>query len=129
MDDRKEPSEFHKTGLMKDVEKFKEEQEKKKAAEKIEEDPDVYDQPDIDNKDNVNDAINLKKKIDKDSKEPVYKIKYSDTFELNTFFYNPDGYEAPPQQKYKKMVIEINTPLMPGVGDAQLENISKKTQH
>ena len=126
MDDRKEPSEFHKTGLMKDVEKFKEEQEKKKAAEKIEEDPDVYDQPDIDNKDNVNDAINLKKKIDKDSKEPVYKIKYSDTFELNTFFYNPDGYEAPPQQKYKKMVIEINTPLMPGVGDAQLEIDTKK---
>ena len=126
MDDRKEPSEFHKTEVMKEVEKIKKEEDKKKAAEKIEDDPDVYDQPDIDNKDNVNDAINIQKKIDKDSKEPVYKIKYSDNFELNNFFYSPDGFGEPPKQAYKKMIIEINTPLMPGVRDAQLEIDTKK---
>ena len=127
MDDRKEPSEFHKTEVMKEVEKLKAENEKKKEEEKKgEEDVDVYDQPDIDNKDNVNDVIKTKKMIDKDSKEPVYKIKYSDNFELNNFFYNPQGYEEAPKQKYKKIIIEINTPLMSGAADAQLEIDIKK---
>ena len=127
MDDRKEPSEFHKTEVMKEVEKLKEENEKKKEEEKKEEeDVEVYDQPDIDDKDNVNDVIKTKKRIDKDSKEPVYKIKYSDTFELNNFFYNPQGYEETPKHDYKKIIIEINTPLMPGVADAELEVDVKK---
>ena len=78
MDERKEPSEFHKTEIMKEVEKIKEENKKKEEEKKGEEGVDVYDQPDIDNKDNVNDVIKTKKIIDKDSKEPVYKIKYSD---------------------------------------------------
>jgi hypothetical protein len=127
MDDRKEPSEFHKTEIMKEVEKIKAENEKKKEEEKKgEEDVDVYDQPDIDNKDNVNDVIKTKKMIDKDSKEPIYKIKYSDNFELNNFFYNPQGYEEAPKKDYKKLIIEINTPLMAGVADAELEVDVKK---
>ena len=87
---------------------------------------DVYDQPDVDNKDNVNDVIKTKKMIDKDSKEPVYKIKYSDNFELNNFFYNPQGYEEAPKKDYKKLIIEINTPLMAGVAEAELEVDAKK---
>ena len=127
MDERKEPSEFHKTEIMKEVEKIKEENEKKKEEEKKgEEEVEVYDQPDIDNKDNVNDVIKTKKIIDKDSKEPVYKIKYSDNFEINNFFYNPQGYEEVPKHDYKKIIIEINTPLMIGVSEAELEIDTKK---
>ena len=122
MDDRKEPSEYHKTEMMKEVEKIKKENEQKKG----EEDVDVYDQPDVDNKDNVNDVIKTKKMIDKDSKEPVYKIKYSDNFEINNFFYNPQGYEEAPKQDYKKIIIEINTPLMNGAAEAELEIDVKK---
>ena len=94
---------------------------KKEEEKKAEEDVDVYDQPDIDNKDNVNDVIKTKKMIDKDSKEPIYKIKYSDKFEINNFFYNPQGFEEDPKHEYNKIIIEINTPLMPGVADAELE--------
>ena len=126
MDDRKEPSEFHKTEVMKEVEKLKAENKQKKEEEKTEEEIDVYDQPDIDNKDKVNDVIKTKKIIDKDSKEPVYKIKYSDNFELNNFFYNPQGYEEVPKHDYKKIIIEIMTPLMEGATDAQLEIDVKK---
>ena len=126
MDDRKEPSEFHKTEIMKEVEKIKEENKKKEEEKKGEEEVDVYDQPDIDNKDNVNDVIKTKKIIDKDSKEPVYKIKYSDNFEINNFFYNPQGYEEAPKHDYKKIIIEINTPLMMGASEAELEIDTKK---
>ena len=126
MDDRKEPSEFHKTQVMKEVEKIKAEQDKKKEEEKKDGDIEVYDQPDIDSKDNVNDVIKTKKQIDKDSKEPVYKIKYSNNFELNNFFYNPQGFEETPKIDYKKIIIEINTPLMEGISDAELEIDTKK---
>ena len=126
MDDRKEPSEFHKTQVMKEVEKLKAENEKKKEEEKKEGDIEVYDEPDIDSKENVNDVIKAKKIIDKNSKEPIYQIKYSNTFELNNFFYNPQGYEEKPKPDYKKIIIEINTPLMEGISDAELEIDSKK---
>ena len=126
MDDRKEPSEFHKTQVMKEVEKLKAENEKKKEEEKKEGDIEVYDEPDIDSKENVNDVIKTKKIIDKNSKEPIYQIKYSNTFELNNFFYNPQGYEEKPKPDYKKIIIEINTPLMEGISDAELEIDSKK---
>ena len=53
----------------------------------------MYDEPDIDTKENVNDVIKTKKQIDKDSKEPVYQIKYSNNFELNNFFYNPQNWK------------------------------------
>ena len=126
MDDRKEPSEFHKTQVMKEVEKMKEEMEKKKEEEKKNGDIEVYDEPDVDSKDNVNDVIKTKKQIDKDSKEPVYKIKYSDNFELNNYFYNPQGFEEAPKNDYKNIIIEINTPLMEGIQDAELEIDTKK---
>ena len=126
MDDRKEPSEFHKTQVMKEVEKLKAENEKKKEEEKKEGDIEVYDEPDVDSKENVNDVIKAKKIIDKNSKEPIYQIKYSNTFELNNFFYNPQGYEEKPKPDYKKIIIEINTPLMEGISDAELEIDSKK---
>ena len=126
MDDRKEPSEFHKTQVMKEVEKMKAEQEKKKEEEKKEGDIEVYDEPDVDSKENVNDVIKAKKQIDKDSKEPVYQIKYSNKFELNNFFYNPQGYEEKPKPDYKTIIIEINTPLMEGIADAELEIDTKK---
>ena len=126
MDDRKEPSEFHKTQVMKEVEKLKAENEKKKEEEKKEGDIEVYDEPDTDSKENVNDVIKAKKIIDKNSKEPIYQIKYSNTFELNNFFYNPQGYEEKPKPDYKKIIIEINTPLMEGISDAELEIDSKK---
>ena len=126
MDDRKEPSEFHKTQVMKEVEKMKEEMEKKKEEEKKDGDIEVYDEPDVDSKDNVNDVIKAKKQIDKDSKEPVYQIKYSNNFELNNYFYNPQGYEEAPKNDYKNIIIEINTPLMEGIQDAELEIDTKK---
>ena len=127
MDDRKEPNEFHKTQVMKEVEKLKEEQEKKKKEEeKKEGDIEVYDEPDVDSKENVNDVIKTKKQIDKDSKEPVYKIKYSNKFEINNFFYNPQGYEETPKPDYKNIIIEINTPLMEGISNAELEIDTKK---
>ena len=126
MDDRKEPSEFHKTQVMKEVEKLKAEQDKKKEEEKKDGDIEVYDEPDVDSKENVNDVIKTKKQIDKDSKEPIYQIKYSNNFELNKFFYNPQGYEETPKIDYKKIIIEINTPLMEGISDAELEIDTKK---
>ncbi len=126
MDDRKEPSEFHKTQVMKEVEKMKEEMEKKKEEEKKNGDIEVYDEPDVDSKDNVNDVIKAKKQIDKDSKEPVYQIKYSNNFELNNYFYNPQGFEEAPKNDYKNIIIEINTPLMEGIQDAELEIDTKK---
>ena len=126
MDDRKEPSEFHKTQVMKEVEKLKAEQDKKKEKEKKDGDIEVYDEPDVDSKENVNDVIKTKKQIDKDSKEPIYQIKYSNNFELNKFFYNPQGFEETPKIDYKKIIIEINTPLMEGISDAELEIDTKK---
>jgi dynein assembly factor 2 len=126
MDDRKEPSEYHKTQVMKEVEKLKAEHDKNKEEEKKEEEIDVYDQPDVDSKDNVNDVIKTKKQIDKDSKEPVYQIKYSDNFELNNFFYNPQGYEETPKHDYKNFIIEIKTPLMQSAAEAELEIDTKK---
>ena len=126
MDDRKEPSEFHKTQVMKEVEKLKAEQDKKKEEEKKDGDIEVYDEPDVDSKENVNDVIKTKKQIDKDSKEPIYQIKYSNNFELNKFFYNPQGFEETPKIDYKKIIIEINTPSMEGISDAELEIDTKK---
>ena len=126
MDDRKEPSEFHKTQVMKEVEKLKAEQDKKKEEEKKDGDIEVYDEPDVDSKENVNDVIKTKKQIDKDIKEPIYQIKYSNNFELNKFFYNPQGFEETPKIDYKKIIIEINTPLMEGISDAELEIDTKK---
>ena len=126
MDDRKEPSEFHKTQVMKEVEKLKAEQDKKKEEEKKDGDIEVYDEPDVDSKENVNDVIKTKKQIDKDSKEPIYQIKYSNNFELNKFFYNPQGFEETPKIDYKKIIIEINTPLMEGISEAELEIDTKK---
>ena len=126
MDDRKEPSEFHKTQVMKEVEKLKAEQDKKKEEEKKDGDIEVYDEPDVDSKENVNDVIKTKKQIDKDSKEPIYQIKYSNNFELNKFFYNPQGFEETSKIDYKKIIIEINTPLMEGISDAELEIDTKK---
>ena len=126
MDDRKEPSEFHKTQVMKEVEKLKAEQDKKKEEEKKDGDIEVYDEPDVDSKENVNDVIKTKKQIDKDSKEPIYQIKYSNNFELNKFFYNPQGFEETPKIDYKKIIIEINTPLMEGISNAELEIDTKK---
>ena len=105
MDYRKEPSEFHKTQVMKEVEKLKAEQDKKKEEEKKDGDIEVYDEPDVDSKENVNDVIKTKKQIDKDSKEPIYKIKYSNNFELNKFFYNPQGFEETPKIDYNKIII------------------------
>ena len=64
MDDRKEPSEFHKTQVMKEVEKLKAEQDKKKEEEKKDGDIEVYDEPDVDSKENVNDVIKTKKQIE-----------------------------------------------------------------
>ena len=117
MDDRKEPSEFHKTELMKEVEKLK--QEKKEEEKKN----DLYDQPDIEsNIDKINENVNIQKQIDKNNKEPVYKIKYSDNFELKNYFYNPEGMDDESLSiKYKNMVISINTPLMNTINDAELE--------
>ena len=126
MDDRKEPSEYHKTQVMKEVEKLKAEHDKNKEEEKKEEEIDVYDQPDVDSKDNVNDVIKTKKQIDKDSKEPVYQIKYSDNFELTNFFYIPQGYEETPKHDYKNFIIEIKTPLMQSAAEAELEIDTKK---
>ena len=126
MDDRKEPSEFHKTQVMKEVEKLKAEQDKKKEEEKKDGDIEVYDEPDVDSKENVNDVIKTKKQIDKDSKEPIYQIKYSNNFELNKFFYNPQGFEETSKIDYKKIIIEINAPLMEGISDAELEIDTKK---
>ena len=117
MDDRKEPSEFHKTELMKEVEKLK--QEKKEEEKKN----DLYDQPDIENNlDKINENVNIQKQIDKNNKEPVYKIKYSDNFELKNYFYNPEGMDDDSLNiKYKNMIISINTPLMNTINDAELE--------
>ena len=126
MDDRKEPSEFHKTQVMKEVEKIKAENDKKVEEEKKDGDIEVYDEPDVDSKENVNDVIKAKKQIDKDSKEPVYQIKYSNNFELNNYFYNPQGFEEKPKHDYQKIIIEINTPLMEGISDAELEIDTKK---
>ena len=117
MDDRKEPSEFHKTELMKEVEKLK--QEKKEEEKKN----DLYDQPDIEsNIDKINENVNIQKQIDINNKEPVYKIKYSDNFELKNYFYNPEGMDDESLSiKYKNMIISINTPLMNTINDAELE--------
>ena len=122
MDDRKEPSEFHKTELMKEVEKLK--QEKKEEEKKN----DLYDQPDIEsNIDKINENVNIQKQIDINNKEPVYKIKYSDNFELKNYFYNPEGMDDESLSiKYKNMIISINTPLMNTINDAELEIDVKK---
>ncbi len=120
MDDRKEPTEYHKTQIQKEVEKMKKENEEKKNNNNDNDDIDVYNQPDIDDTDKVNDVIKQQKLIDKDSKIPIYKIKYSDNFELKNYFYQPDGINDN-KPEYTKIIISINTPLMNSVGDANLE--------
>ena len=122
MDDRKEPTEYHKTQIQKEVEKMKKdnEEKEKKKNNKDDDQIDVYDQPDIDTTDKVNDVIKQQKIIDKDSKIPIYKIKYSDNFELKNYFYQPDGINEN-KPEYTKIIISINTPLMNSVADANLE--------
>ena len=58
MDDRKEPNEFHKTEIMKEVEKIKNENKEKEKND--EEEDKVYDQPDVG--DQINEDIKLQKK-------------------------------------------------------------------
>ena len=118
MDDRKEPNEFHKTEIMKEVEKIK--NESKKEDKKEEEDDDeekVYDQPDVGE---INKDIKIQKEIDINNKVPIYKIKYSNTFDINNFFYQPEGVNEV-QENYKRMIIDIETPRMNSAGDAELE--------
>ena len=72
--------------------------------------------------DKINENVNIQKQIDKNNKEPVYKIKYSDNFELKNYFYNPEGMDDDSLNiKYKNMIISINTPLMNTINDAELE--------
>lgn len=118
MDDRKEPNEFHKTEIMKEVEKIK--NESKKEDKKEEEDDDeekVYDQPDVGE---INKDIKIQKEIDINNKVPIYTIKYSNTFDINNFFYQPEGVNEV-QENYKRMIIDIETPRMNSAGDAELE--------
>lgn len=118
MDDRKEPNEFHKTEIMKEVEKIK--NESKKEDKKEEEDDDeekVYDQPDVGE---INKDIKIQKEIDINNKVPIYKIKYSNTFDIDNFFYQPEGVNEV-QENYKRMIIDIETPRMNSAGDAELE--------
>lgn len=118
MDDRKEPSEYHKTEAMREVERIQEENKKKMGLDKEE---DIYDQVDVDDKDHVNETLKVQKEMDKDSKTPLYKIKYSDTFEIKNFFYEPSALADDVKYTYKNMIVEINTPLMGGAADANLE--------
>ena len=121
MDDRKEPIEYYKTQIQKEVEKMKKDNEdmEKENNNKDDDEIDVYDQPDFDSTDKVNDIIKQQKIIDKDSKIPIYKIKYSDNFELKNF-YQPDRINEN-KSEYTKIIININTPLMNSDGDANLD--------
>ncbi|WP_292606486.1 hypothetical protein, partial [Methanobrevibacter sp. UBA188] len=128
---KKREEEKQKELLMKEKRKEEEQRQIEEELKKVEEekkdgDIEVYDEPDVDSKENVNDVIKAKKQIDKDSKEPVYQIKYSNNFELNNYFYNPQGFEEKPKHDYQKIIIEINTPLMEGISDAELEIDTKK---
>lgn len=118
MDDRKEPNEFHKTEIMKEVEKIKNESKKdEKKEDDDEEEEKVYDQPDVGE---INKDIKIQKEIDINNKVPIYKIKYSNTFDINNFFYQPEGVNEV-QDNYKRMIIDIETPRMNSAGDAELE--------
>ena len=115
-DDRKEPSAFHKTEIMKEVERIKGENQKKEEHE--EEADKVYDLPDISG--NINKDIKEQKEADANEKTPIYKVKYSDQFDINNFFYRPEDVdEVTPQ--YKVIIVEIETPQMASVADADLE--------
>ena len=115
-DDRKEPSAFHKTEIMKEVERIKGENQKKEEPE--EESDKVYDLPDISG--NINKDIKEQKEADANDKTPIYKVKYSDQFDINNYFYRPEDVdEVTPQ--YKVIIIEIETPQMASVADADLE--------
>ena len=79
-DDRQELSEFYETDLIKEMENIKLEKKEKKNKN------DLYHQPDIEsNIDKINENDNIQKQIDINNKEPVYKIKYSDFFEIMNF--------------------------------------------
>ena len=117
MDDRKEPNEFHKTEIMKEVEKIKNESKKEEKKEEDDDEEKVYDQPDVGE---INKDIKIQKEIDINNKVPIYKIKYSNTFDINNFFYQPEGVNEV-QENYKRMIIDIETPRMNSAGDAELE--------
>ena len=117
MDDRKEPNEFHKTEIMKEVEKIKNESKKEEKKEEDDDEEKVYDQPDVGE---INKDIKMQKEIDINNKVPIYKIKYSNTFDINNFFYQPEGVNEV-QDNYKRMIIDIETPRMSSAGDAELE--------
>ena len=117
MDDRKEPNEFHKTEIMKEVEKIKNESKKEEKKEEDDDEEKVYDQPDVGE---INKDIKIQKEIDINNKVPIYKIKYSNTFDINNFFYQPEGVNEV-QDNYKRMIIDIETPRMSSAGDAELE--------
>ena len=118
-DDRKEPTEFHKTEIMKEVERIKSESQAKEENKEEEEGEKIYDQPDVEDKDHINKDIEIQREMDIENKRPIYKIKYSDNFDINNFFYQPEGVNEV-QQRYKRMIIDIETPRMNGAGDAEL---------
>ena len=113
LDSRKEPNENFKTSMQKEIDEIK---EKKDNNDNDDEDR-VFDKPDM--------------TIDQSHMElaqeypitPKYKIKYSDEFELHKFFYNPSADVAP---QYKKLIIEIEVPLLDNLNQAELQLENKK---
>jgi hypothetical protein len=109
LDSRMEPSDEHKTSIQKEIDSMKEKKDDEDEEEKI------FNKPDLE--------------IDESHKEinypisPKYKIKYSDQFEMHKFFYDPS---VTGEAQYKRLVIDIEVPLIENLGNAELHLDSKK---
>jgi dynein assembly factor 2, axonemal len=109
LDSRMEPSDEHKTSIQKEIDSMKEKKDDEDEEEKN------FNKPDLE--------------IDESHKEinypiaPKYKIKYSDQFEMHKFFYDPS---VTGEAQYKRLVIDIEVPLIENLGNAELHLDSKK---
>lgn len=110
LDSRMEPSDEHKTSIQKEIDNMKD----KKDGEE-DEDEKNFNKPDLE--------------IDESHKEiqypisPKFKIKYSDQFEMHKFFYDPS---MTGEAQYKRLVIDIEVPLIENLGNAELHLDNKK---
>ena len=121
LDSRKEPNDSYKSQIQNEIEKIKNENEIEEDEEK------VFDKPDV-NLEDAHESIKNQNELNNNEMSypitPKYKIKYSDDFQLQKYFYNPNPVVEMPQ--YNKLIVEIEVPLMDNLNLAEVELDSRK---
>lgn len=118
LDNRAENNENYKTNVQKEIDDLKLKDEGKNKTSEEDEDTGVFDKPDVNIEQSQKDVQSSESEI-KFPIAPKYKIKYSDNFEMQKFFYQPNVNTEDAQ--YKKLIVDIEVPLIDNLSCAELE--------